>query len=205
MILFGSWVKQFVPGDSPTKSIVKLKIIERKLKRSQKKNVQKEKKLLKRIKKLTAKGDTEGARVEARIIVTNRKYSRNFLKMASRVRQARLTFQHAVAVQSLSENMEGITNSLKEMNKITDLDELDGVLTNLELQMGEIELKEEAIEESLDIVSYSEDEEQEVEEILQMVSAADLAEKMSELAPVAAGTSTITSKKKIRERKIDSE
>ncbi|MHA1449895.1 MAG: Snf7 family protein, partial [Candidatus Hodarchaeales archaeon] len=178
MIFFGSWVKQFVPGDSPTKTIIKLKILERRLRRNHDKNVKKEKKLLKRIKKMVAKGDTEEAKIEARIIVSNRKYSRNFLKMASRVRNIRLKFEHAVVFQSLSENLSDITSSLKEMNKVTDVDELDRVMANLELQMGEIEIKEEAIEDSMDLVSYSEDEEQEIENILQMVSAADLAEKM---------------------------
>ncbi|MHA1451047.1 MAG: hypothetical protein ACTSP4_16720, partial [Candidatus Hodarchaeales archaeon] len=62
---------------------------------------------------------------------------------------------------------------------------------------------EEAIEDSMDLVSYSEDEEQEIENILQMVSAADLAEKMNELAPAAASKSKLTNKKKIREQKID--
>ncbi|MFW9993610.1 MAG: Snf7 family protein [Candidatus Odinarchaeota archaeon] len=204
MILFGSWTGLFDKQPGPRKWSVKLRVAERRLKRNCKKLERQESKILKEVKKAAERGDLESAKLYAKDVFRTRKLAHGSLRLSLRIKNIRRQLEHATVIQEVVSTMDDAVESLKKLSRGLDIDELDKILGEFEMQMAEVDIKAESMDETVDMVSYSENEEQAVEDIVKQFLMEEVEEKLEGLVTTGAEANAVKATRKTKKLEKDS-
>lgn len=147
--------------------ILNLKVVSRRLARSQRKLENQEKRNERKIRAAIQKGDTESARMFANETVRNRKAARGYQSLINKIDGLVFKLERAEAIQSIAGEMRGVANSLLNINNQLNLPEIDNLVGNMTETLESIDDTSEMIEDSMDDMFESDIDEGEVDNLLQ--------------------------------------
>ncbi len=160
------WLVGGKSSSSNRNQILNLKVVSRRLARSQRKLENQEKKNERKIRAAIQKGDTESARMYANETVRNRKASRGYQSLVNKIDGLVFKLERAEAVQSIVGEMKGLAASLANINNQLNLPEIDNLVGNMQETLESIDDTSELIEDSMDEMFESDIDEGEVDSLL---------------------------------------
>lgn len=174
---FGRWLKG---GSSSNKSstrkwIVRMRMIEKRMKRQRDKLRKEEKKLMKEVESCIEAGDMGTARLMAKDVVKTRNMARGCQKMASRVTAIKFKLEQAAVTQSIGQDLKGLVTALHQVNRELKIPQLEGVLQQMEIETERVDIATEAIDEGFEMISDDVGEDESVDKIIGELSAAKAA------------------------------
>ncbi len=147
--------------------ILNLKVVSRRLARSQRKLENQERKMERKIREAIKKGDMQAARMYANDAVRTRKWGRGYQSLISKIDGLIFKLERAEAVQDIAGEMRGVAKSLIAANQALNLPELDKVIGDMQYALDSIEDTSEIMEDSVDQLFESDTDEMEVDKLLQ--------------------------------------
>jgi hypothetical protein len=129
--------------------IINLRMVSRRLTRSQKKLEVKEREMERKVRVAIEKGDMQAARLYANDIVRSRNWARGYQSLNSKIEGLIFKLERTDAVQSLAGEMKSVAVNLKAASESLNMADLDDVIMDLEKSMEDIEVTSEVMEESV--------------------------------------------------------
>lgn len=160
------WLVSGKSDKSNRKHITNLKLVSRRLMRSQRKLENKEREAERKIRAALQKGDMEAARMYANDVVRSRKWARGYQSLISKIDGLIFKLERTDAVQSLANEMKGVAVSLREASMALNVAGLDDVIADMEGAMEDIEVTSEVMEDSVEGLFTSDINESEVDNLL---------------------------------------
>ena len=151
---------------SSREQITNLKLVSKRLARSQRKLESKQRQAERKIKQALQKGDMEAARMYANDVVRAKKWARGYQSLISKIDGLMFKLERTDAVQSLAGEMKGIATSLREASAALNMAGLDDVISDMEEAMEEVEISSEVMEDSVEGLFTSDIDEGEVDNLL---------------------------------------
>ncbi|MHA2299084.1 MAG: Snf7 family protein [Candidatus Hodarchaeales archaeon] len=202
MFLFGSWFKGSGGGGkkSAKKWSIKMRVIQRRMDRQHMKLKKDEKKMMKEIKDAVARGDMSAARLYAKDVAKTRKMALGCQRLSMRVKTISHQLDQASTIESIGADMKGLVNSLAAMNRSLKIDGLDSVLGDFEEQMGSFDIASESMDSAFESMTFDENEDEEIENIIGEISAGVTASSVGGLSKVDAKAQDLAEElKKLKE------
>ncbi|MHA2092308.1 MAG: Snf7 family protein [Candidatus Kariarchaeaceae archaeon] len=151
--------------------MLNLKIVSRRLTKSQRKLENQEKKTERNIRSAIQKGDMQAARMYAQDTVRSRKWARGYQSLISKIDGLIFKLERANAVQDIAKEMRGVSQSLSAANNALNLPEIDTLVGDMQHALDGIEDTSEIMEDSMDRLFESDAEEVEIDTLLQEYGA----------------------------------
>ena len=146
--------------------LLNLKVVSRRLTRSQKKMDNKQKQIERKIRTAVQKGDMDAARMYAKDTVRSRKWARGYQSLISKIDGLVFKLERAEAVQDIAKEMRGVANSLISANNSLNLPEIDNLVGDMQGALDGIEDTAEIMEDSMDQLFEGDTDELEIDNIL---------------------------------------
>lgn len=160
------WLVSGKSSKSNRDHILNLKVVSRRLQRSQKKLENQEKQVEHKIRAAMQKGDMQAARMYAKDTVRSRKWARGYQSLISKIDGLVFKLERAEAVGSLAGEMKGVAQSLIAANNALNLPEIDNLVGNMQSALDGIEDTSEIMEDSVDQLFDNDTDETEVDNLL---------------------------------------
>ncbi|MHA2249694.1 MAG: Snf7 family protein [Candidatus Kariarchaeaceae archaeon] len=151
--------------------ILNLKIVSRRLTKSQRKLENQEKKTERKIRAAIQKGDMQAAKMYAQDTVRSRKWARGYQSLMSKIDGLMFKLERAEAVQDIAKEMRGVSNTLRSANNALNLPEIDTLVGDMQEALDGIEDTSEIMEDSMDQLFESDADEVEIDNLLQEYGA----------------------------------
>ncbi len=148
-----------------------LKLVNRRLTKSQRKLENQEKKTERKIRAAIQKGDMQAARMYAQDTVRSRKWGRGYQSLISKIDGLIFKLERADAVQDIAKEMRGVSKSLIDANNALNLPEIDNLVGDMNQALEGIEDTSEIMEDSMDQLFESDTDEGEIDNLLQEYGA----------------------------------
>lgn len=162
-----SWLTGSKSGPASTRDhIINLRMVSKRLSRSQRKLENKEKQMDRKVRTAIQKGDMQSAKLYASDIVRSRKWARGYQSLNSKIEGLIFKLERTDAVQSLAGEMKGVADSLRSASAALNMTGLDDVIQDMQEAMEEVELTGEIMEDSVDLLFENDTDEGEVDNIL---------------------------------------
>ncbi|MHA2098780.1 MAG: Snf7 family protein [Candidatus Kariarchaeaceae archaeon] len=146
--------------------ILNLKVVGRRLTRSQKKLENTERKTERKIRNAIQKGDMAAARMYAKDTVRSRKWARGYQGLISKIDGLIFKLERAEAVQDIAGEMKGVAKSLIQANHALNLPEIDHLVGDMQTALDGIEETSEIMEDSMDTMFETDTDEGEIDNLL---------------------------------------
>ena len=167
-------VKWLIGGSSSRSGrdhMLNLKVVSRRLSRSQKKLDNQQRQNERKIRQAIQKGDMQSARLYAQDTVRARKWGRGYQSLISKIDGLVFKLERADAIQDISKEMKGVAKSLIEANDALNLPEIDSLVGDMQEALDGIEDTSEIMEGSMDEIFSSDTNESEIDNLLQEYGA----------------------------------
>lgn len=162
-----SWLVSGKGGKKgPRDQIINLKLVSKRLARSQKKLENKEKQTERKIRGAMQKGDMQSARMYANDVVRSRKWARGYQSLTSKIDGLIFKLERTDAVQTLASEMKGVAKSLQAASGALDIAGMDDIVADMNESLENIEISSEMMEDSVDDLFSGDIEEGEVDNLL---------------------------------------
>jgi len=146
--------------------ILNLKLVNRRLTKSQRKLENQERKTERKIRTAIQKGDMQSARMYAQDTVRSRKWARGYQSLLSKIDGLIFKLERAEAVQDIASEMKGVARSLIDANASLNLPEIDSLVGDMNEALEGIDDTSEIMEESMDSLFASDTDEGEIDSLL---------------------------------------
>jgi len=141
----------------------------REIERERSKLQQSEKKIVADIKRVAKQGQLGAARIMAKDLVRTRKHIEKMYKMKTQLQTVSLRLQTINSQAVMAEAMKGVTRAMMRMNRQINLPAMQKIMMEFERQSEIMDMKEDAIGETMDDMLEDDDEEEETETIINQV------------------------------------
>lgn len=164
--------------------ILNLKVVQRRLARSQRKLENQQRQTEKKVRAAIQKGDMDSARMYAKDVVRSKKWALGYQSLTSKIDGLIFKLERADAVQSIAGEMKGVAGALRQVNMELNLPEIENVVNDLNASLDGIEDKSEIMEDAVDGLFEMDTNEEDVDSLLQEYGA-DVGVSVSTELPTA--------------------
>ncbi|MHA2502328.1 MAG: Snf7 family protein [Candidatus Kariarchaeaceae archaeon] len=169
--------------------ILNLKVVGRRLGRSQRKLENQQRVTEQKVRKAIQKGDMDSARMYAKDVVRSKKWALGYQSLISKIDGLSFKLERAEAVQSIAGEMKGVAGALRQVNMELNLPEIDTVVNDMNAALEGIEDKSEIMEDAVDGLFEMDTNEADVDSLLQEYGA-DIGVSVSTELPTPSSTTS---------------
>jgi len=131
----------------------------RELDRERKTLENQEKTVVADIKKSAAAGQNAVMRIQAKDLVRTRSQVKKMIQMRSQLQTVSMTIQNMKSTNTMANSLKNVTKAMGRMNKSMNLPQMQSIMQEFEKQMEVLGMKQEVMDDAMDEMGESDDEE----------------------------------------------
>ncbi|KAF0308991.1 Charged multivesicular body protein 1a [Amphibalanus amphitrite] len=178
-------------NDKMFETMFQLRFCAKQMERLSKRAEKDQKKEQAKVKRALQKGSVEGARIYAENAIRKKNESLNYLRMASKVDAVASRTQSAMAMQSVTKNMDGVVKALDKALNSMDLEKVSSVMDKFEKQFEDLDVRSSVLEDAMGSTTATSTPQDQVESLIQQVADEAGLEVSGQLSDLSVPTASV--------------